>query len=259
MAEAENQRVESSRDKLFDRVRKRYPDRTFGGQTGQEGQDGQDPDEQLAGSVVEMLDEYDAKQKEMDENNGKLVNLFMNDPRSHEFVNKWVQSGDPLTALVEVFGDDFSEAMSSEEGRARFVESHNKWLERKSADDDAQKQREANWQKSLDDLEQWGNSKGLDEQKKVDIILRLHQVGVNAIENIYTPEDYEMAFNAMNYTEDVKNARREGEVQGRNAQIEAKRLNRSSSAVLPPSPNGQGMHVGEQKPDKPNNIWSGLE
>lgn len=256
MAKTENQDVNNQRERLMGRIQSRYPERTFVGQKGQDGQDGQD-DFDLA--VNELLDEYDAKQSEQDANNEKLMKLFMSDPRSHEFINRWVEAGDPLVALIEIFGDDFSEAMSSPESRERFIESHNKWLERKSADDSAREDRESNWQKSLEDLDSWGNEKGLDEKKKVEVILRLHQVGVNAIENIYTREDFEMAFNAMNYAEDVASARKEGEVAGRNAKIEAAKRERKQVGAMPPSLAGQGSHVPERKPEEPKSVWSGLE
>lgn len=256
MAKTENQGVNNRRERLMGRIKSRYPDRTFVGQKNQDGQDGQDDFDQ---AVNDLLDEYDARQTEQNANNEKLMKLFMSDPRSHEFVNRWVEAGDPLAALIEIFGDDFSEAMSSPESRERFVESHNKWLERKSADEAAAAEREANWQKSLEDLESWGNEKGLDEQKKVNVILRLHQVGVNAIENVYTPEDFEMAFNAMNYAEDVASARKEGEVAGRNAKIEAAKRERRQAGAMPPSLAGQGTHVAERKPETPKSVWAGLE
>ena len=197
-----------------------------------------------------MLDEYDSKQKDYDTNNQRLVGLFKSDPRSAEFLTRWVSDGDPLAAMIETFGDEFQEAMASPEARERYVEAHNKWLERKAEDDRAAAQREENWNKSLETLQEFGDEMGLSDDEKVKTILRLHQVGVNAIDGIYTKDDFKMAYDASNYDNAVRDARHEGEIAGRNARINERMRERRQPETMPPALAGQGAPVSEPRPRK---------
>lgn len=241
MKKTDTQPVTNYRDQLKQRAQGWYADRNF------DGTDGTTDTDALGAALIEKLDELEGNAKTYKENNDRLVGLFNSDPRSAEFLNQWVSKGDPLAALVETFGDDFAEAMQSPEAREKFVESHNKWLERKAADDAANDQREQNWQKSLEDLEAFGNSKGFNDDQKVQLVVRLHQVGVNAIEGIYTTEDFQMAYDASNYAKDVQEARHEGEVAGRNAKIQERMREKRQPETMPPALAGQGAPATEPR------------
>jgi hypothetical protein len=59
-----------------------------------------------------------------------------------------------------------------------------------------------------------------------------------------------MAYNAMNYADDVEKARKEGERDGRNERIEEKLKKVAKPADMPPTVGGQGAGVAEAKPRK---------
>lgn len=257
MPDKEKKAEMTPHDRLLEMASSRYPDRRYRGQIGQDGQEGQDDLEQ---AILDMLSESDARQKETDSKNEQLVKLFKSDPSAGEFLTRWTQTGDPRVALVEVFGDDLAE-LGTEEGRGKFAESLKGWRDRRAENDRMNEESQANWQKSLEDLDSWGNSKGLDNDKKAEVALRLISIAANGLMNIYRPEDFDMVFKDMNYEGDVAAARQEGEVAGRNAKMAETRRKRADNADRPPTLSGQGGRAAEKKPDipKPANVWDGIE
>ena len=250
MAKSDNKKVPTARENLLSRARERYPDRTFADLDAATPQEGvADLDE----SIDEMLQEYSTKQATYDENNGKLRDLLISDPSAAEFVQKWVETGDPRTVIVEIFGDDLG---MSEESQAKFKDQLTGWRERKAANDALEAEAEANWQQSLSELETWGNAKGLDIEQKRDVMLRLLAITFNGMANKYGPDDFDLAYKAINHDADVAAAMEEGEVAGRNQKIAAARRDRIAAAnVMPPAPTGrQGGSVAQPKPKK-SSFW----
>ena len=253
MAESDNKKAVSSREDMLNRARERYPDRTFADLDAAQPQEGA---ADLDDAIDEMLQEYASKQATYDENNARLSELLMSDPSAAEFVQKWVETGDPRTALVETFGDDLG---MSEEGQARFKEQLSGWRERKAANDALESEAEGNWQASLSALEEWGNAKGLSLEQKRDVMLRLLAITFNGMENKYAAEDFDMAYKAMGYDNDVAAARAEGEVAGRNERIAAARRDRSTAGAMPPAAAGsQGGRTRERRPAREGDIWDNL-
>ncbi len=248
MAKSDNLKKPGARENLLSRARERYPDRNFADIGAEPAEGTADLDE----AIDEMLTDFSTRQAEYDENNNKLRDLLVNDPSAAEFVQKWVETGDPRTALVEIFGDDLG---MSEEGRNKFKDQLSGWRERKSANDTLEAEAESNWQASLSALEQWGNDKGLSLEQKRDVMLRLLAITFNGMENKYGTEDFDLALNAINHDTDVATARQEGEVAGRNERIAAARRERSVAAAMPPAPTGrQGGSMNEPKPQK-RSFW----
>lgn len=249
MAKSDKKKAPSSREKLLSRARERYPDRTFADIGATEPQEGvSDLDE----AIDEMLEDYASRQAANDESNGRLRDLLLTDPSSAEFIQKWVETGDPRTALVETFGDDLG---MSEDARSQFTAQLEGWRERKSANDALESEAETNWQNSLAQLEEWGNGKGLSLEQKRDVMLRLLSITFNGMENKYGAEDFDLALNAINHDSDVAAARQEGEVAGRNQRISAARRDRATAANMPPAPTGrQGGAMSEPKPAK-RSFW----
>lgn len=238
----------SARESLLSKVRERYPDRKFAeiGETPSEGV--ADLDE----AINEMLTDLSTKQAEYDANNGKLSKLLMNDPSAAEFLQKWIESGDPRTALIETFGDDLG---MNEESRSQFKDQLASWQQRKAENEALEAEAEENWQTSLNALEEWGNAKGLSLEEKRDVMLRLLAITFNGMVNKYEPEDFDLAFKAIHHDADVEQAREEGEVNGRNQKIGAARRERNAAGAMPPAPTGrQGGSMAEPKPEK-KSFW----
>lgn len=251
MAKTENQPVKSSRERIIEKLKAIYPDKDYSslsGGTGESGVMGENGEDILDETIYQTLEDLSARNEESRAKNSALSDLFYSDPRASEFIQKWLQSGDPRAALVSTFGDDLSE-LSTEEGRGKFSTDLASWREKKAENDKLSEEADANWSKSLEDLESWGNEKGLTNDQKVAVMLRLVGITANGLMNKYEPEDFNMAYKEMNFDAAVADARREGEVNGRNAKISETRKRRQEAETMPPSLNGQGgrMRQPEQK------------
>lgn len=254
MPKTDNQEVMSSRDRLMSLASQRYPDRRWKGQIGQDGQEGQD---ELEDAIYEMVTDLSTRQAAYDENNGKLRELLVSDPDCAELMQRWVDTGDVRTALVEQFGDDLG---ISDEAKTKFKANIDSWRKRKEENDRLTAESEANWKESLEALNSWGDTKNLTMEQKADVMGRLLAITFNGMVNKYGPDDYELALKALNYDSDVANAREEGLVAGANAKIKTVKRGRAAAANMPPaSTGGQGMRGKEPQPAKPESVWSGIE
>lgn len=251
MQKIENQNDKPRREQLLERMQGMYPDRSFAVENGVDGEFSQDALEQ---ALMDALDEYANYQGK----NKELHSLLMGDPRSVAFVTKWMESGDPRAALVEVFGDDLSE-LATEEGRSKFSDNLKSWRDRRAEDDRLDQEAAANLEETYNALDSWRQEKGLSEEEAVEVFMRLSAVAMGGLMNKYTIDDFDMAYKAMRYDNAISDARREGEVAGRNAKIEENKMRRKAMGSMPPSLSGQGVKVEERKPKKPESIWSGVK
>lgn len=253
MDKTENQEIKKGRDKLVSRAAERWPERHFVPDvTGvSEGQQIDDLDE----AISDMMDEQDSRMGEMNAKLEKLQQLMYSDPQSAEFISLWLETGDPRAALVEVFGDELSD-LGTEEGRNKFSGNLKNWRDRKAENDRLTKESDDNWNAFLEKLNTWGNSKGLDNEKKANVAGRLMDVYEKGLTNAYDEDDFEMAYKALSYDQDVAVARQEGEVSGRNAKIQSQRRTRTPQEGMPPSGAGtRGMHMPAPKAPEKKSIW----
>lgn len=246
--------TKSSRQRMLERARERFPDRTFADLDAAEPQEGV---ANLDDAIDEILEDYSSRQAVYDENDNKLKNLLVSDPSSAEFIQRWVETGDPRTALVETFGEELGIA---EEKAAEFKDQLEGWRARKAENDALNAEAEANWEASLNALEEWGNAKGLSLEQKRDVMVRLLAIVTGGIVNKYGPEDFDLAYNAINHDNDVAEARAAGEVAGRNQKIAAERRQRSVAGALPPAgAGGQGGRTQERRPAAAESVWAGVK
>ena len=255
--ETENKEVTSSRDRMMALAQERFPNRRFQIGNAQNAENAQgEAIDNLDDAIMEMLDDYARGKEQYDQNNKKLADLLASDSSSAEFLQRWVETGDPRKAIIEVFGDDLG---MSEEAKAGFETQLSEWRERKKANDELNEAASANWEQSLSVLEEWGNAKNLTLEQKRDVMMRLLAITFNGMENKYSAEDFDLALRAINHDVDVESARREGVVTGRNERIAAARRDRSTAGLMPPTaPGGQGGRIKEAKP-KSESPWAGIK
>lgn len=251
MEVTETKDVMTSRDRLKDRYSKKYPERDFSAE---------DAASAIDDEVIAELEAFDAELEGYKSNDKKIKDLFNQDPRSGRFLVSWAAGGgNPIQYLLDIFGPELTEALESEEGRAKIVESTNKWLEKKATEEAGVAERMANYEQSVNELAAFAEEKGLSDEQAVEVFEKVNQIGFDALEGKYTRESYEMAYNAMNYATDVESARKEGEVAGRNAKIEEKLAKVDKPAAMPPSVGGQGASVAEAPKTRKRTDMFGLE
>jgi len=254
MKETVNQKDRDFRGELLSRVKAKYPDRQFDEQMAQGGQGGQ----ALEQAIMEMLDEGAGALEEMNSKNAQITKLFFDDPHAGDFIMEWMKTGDPRGALVRVFGDDLS-SLATEEGRAAFGDQLSDYRSRKAQSAAMDEEASANWEESMNALEQFRTQHSLSEAQALEILIRLQKIASGALMNKYEPEDFALVLKEMNYDKDVTNARNEGLVAGRNEAIEARRAKRGVSEQMPASIGGRGMRSAEPQPKKPGSVWEGIK
>lgn len=231
MKQTENQTVRSSRDRMKERYSKKYPDRNFNDANAQSAID------DLAWEDIEgmetRLEEYESHSK-------KLTDLFRGNPKAGQMFIHMANGGDPIQYFVENFGDEFMDAMGSEEGKKAFVESHDKWLNKLADSKRLDEEAERNFAESIKSLQRFQEEKGLSDEEAIAVFEKVHKIGTDMVLGIYSPESLLMAYNAMNYDGDVKRAHAEGEVAGKNAKIEEKLRKARRPEQMPPSLAGAG-------------------
>lgn len=243
----ENQNVMSSRDKLKERYAKKYPEKDF---------NTEESANLVDDEVLAELEAFDAELEGYKSNDKKIKDLFNQDPRSGRFLVSWAAGGgNPIQYLLDIFGPELTEALESEEGRAKIVESTNKWLEKKAANEEGEAQRMANYEQSVNDLAAFAQEKGISDEQAVEVFEKVNQIAFDVIDGKYTREAYEMAYNAMNYSTDVESARKEGEVAGRNAKIQERLSKVEKPAEMPPAVGGQGAPMEETPKKKKSNMF----
>lgn len=243
MEKTDNQAVKTSRERLRDRLSSRYPDRQFIGEDGIDAQDVMDD------STEELFGEYEARENEYNTHSKRLNDLFASDARIGGLFLRWAEGGNILEHLIDEFGDEFLDALGSEEGKAKFLEAQNRWLDRVSKNKAADEEAQTNFQKSIETLNAFQQEHNLTDEEAIAVFDKVHKIGSDMVRGIYEKESLELALNAINHDKDVKVARAEGELAGKNAKIKEKmRSGADLQTTLPPSLGGQGSSMPERRP-----------
>lgn len=243
MEKAENQALTSSRDRLKSRLSQRYPDRQF---TGQDGIDAQDV---MDDSLEEMFGEYESRENEYNENSRRLNDLFASDPRIGALFMRWAEGGNIMEHLIEDFGDEFLDALASDEGKQKFLDAQARWIDKVNKNKQADEEAAANFEKSIETLNAFQQEHNLTDEEAIAVFDKIHQIGTDMVRGIYTAESLNLALNAINHDKDVATAKAEGELAGRNEKIREKmRSGAEMQRNLPPSLGGQGSAMPERKP-----------
>ena len=251
MEVTETKEVKKGRDRYKDYMSQKYPDKVF------EGEDATDDLDEL---VASELESNAAELEGFRANNKKIVDLFNRDPRWAKVLMRIAASEDtdPIDVLFEMYGPDLLEAMQSDEGRAKISKAISKYMEAKAKSEEGEKERMDNYEKSIADLVAFADEKGLDDEQAKQVFEKVNQIGFDVLEGIYTREAYQMVYDGMNFSNAVENARKEGEVAGRNAKIEEKLAKVNKPVDLPPSVGGQGAAAPEAKPVQRDTFFDGV-
>jgi hypothetical protein len=243
METKENQTVTSSRDRLRNRLSKRFPDKQF------VGQDGTDAQDVIDDSLDEMLTEYETRENDYNTNSRRLNDLFASDPRIGTLFLRWAEGGNIMEHLIEDFGDDFLDALTSDEGKEKFLEAQASWIDKMSKNKAAEEEAAANFQQSIETLNAFQQEHNLTDEEAIAVFDKVHKIGTDMVRGIYDADSFLLALNAINHDNDVNAARAEGEIAGKNAKIREKMRNGNElGRELPPSLGGQGSGMPERKP-----------
>lgn len=207
----DNNPVKSKRDTTMERMRAKYPDRTY------------DDDEALFGQINDDYDEYDKKIAESQSREKAFSDMFHSNPKSARLMMEWKDGKDPVTSLIRIYGKEEILAAIEDPARLEAIEEANKeFAERVAKNDEYDAQYEKNFPESVQAIEAWMAESGVTEEAVDEAVVTLSQICGDFIVGKFSPETIGMILKAKNYDADVEQAQLEGEVAGRNAKIEEK-------------------------------------
>ena len=203
------------RGKVSDRLKQRYPDKSF------------DDDEAMFGQISDDYDDYDNRIGQYQSREKALSDMFNSDPRSAHFLVNWHNGEDPVIGLVRQFGTDIKEAIDDPERQEEIAKANKEFVERVAKEKELEETYQKNISESLDTLASWQEENGLSDDEVDNVMEFLQTVITDGVLGKFTRESMDMALKAINHDADVADADYEGEVRGKNTRVEEKLRKRS--------------------------------
>lgn len=243
MEEKETQQEKPSKRALFiTDYRQQFPDDEF---------DDMD-DEAVFERVAKSRDATMSELNKYKEEGKKMTDMFNADPRTAGLFMVLKDGGDPISYLLENFGDEFKDALNNPEKKEEFARKHQEWLQKVANERKLKEECDENLVKSFDELDKLQEENGWSDEQAIAIFDFVHNIVKDGIYNKYSRETYEMAAKALNYDKAVQEAEEMGQVRGRNEQIVEKLKDAKDN--LPPNLGGTGGG-GEQKRKVKRNMF----
>lgn len=204
---SENTKVMNNKERYTERLKKKYPDRNF------------DDDEALFEQINLDYDNYDSELEDYKNNERALTELFVSDPKSAAFITRWSKGGDPVEMMIELYGDDFRDALDDPEKLKGITEANKKFAEKVAKEKEYEAAYNQNIEETkynIDIVKSQENLSDDDIDKAMEFLIG---VITDGILGKFSVETITMAIKAINHDDDVAMADREGEVRGRNEKI----------------------------------------
>ena len=236
--------VKSGRDTFRERFGQRFPDVNA------------EDEEAYYGALNGEFDRMEASDKAQRE----LGEVLARDPRSSGFLMVLKNGGNPMEYLIEQYGDDFREALNDEVKAKEFAAAFAKNVENRAKAEELKAQANANMEamvEALDAAQADGSFADEDAMKAFEYLYAdgglLDRILVNDIKK----EDWMMLMKAAKYDDMMKenevavaNAREEGEVAGRNANIDIQKKKQTKAKSIPGNVPSNGSVKTAPKKDK---------
>lgn len=213
------QSAPTHRDRYRSRYKEMYPDLDM---------DNEDAFYESANANLDELENYR-------KHNAELIGTFSNNKAFASMLMAAKNGEDPYEWMASNLGADISELLSNPEYAKKISEAAKKFNESQSQGEASRKEYEANVQNTLAELQRIQQETGWDNEKCYALASRVYDIIDQGLKGLITEETFRMVMNGMNYDEDVKNARSEGEVAGRNAKITEQLKKETKPEGMPPS------------------------
>lgn len=208
------------REILFERVRTSRPDAKY-----------DEDEEEVYRQLTAMLDEAEegnGKYKGLTE---KMMRRYKDDPEEVAALLDYME-GMPLVAAIRKHKGD--EALTLQEGDEGWDE-YQKAGEARKADrekyEGLMSEIEGNMGKTVESFDNWAKEHNLDEGQQEDLWKSMSADLDKMSRGIFDSEIFERYLKAANYEKDVEGAKEQGEADGKNAAIEAKKEQMKGSGL----------------------------
>lgn len=225
----------NSRELLLERVSKSFPDRVF------------DNDDRFFDSLLEYEDNLRQRYDYLCQDQLKLADIFMSNPRMAEFIGDVLAGDDALAACVRHFGRDILECVGDERRLADLERENEEFTRRVRAGEQLQREMEENWQHSARAIARFKAHKGMSDEEFEDFLDRVHHVCEHVFMHDFTTEILELLFKGINYDLDLDNTERIAEIRGRNERIMSEHPLHEGSPLPQLSGTGGGENANENR------------
>lgn len=211
---AENNSIKSRREQHVERLRTKYPDKSF------------EDEEELFGQISDDYDQYEQENGTMKEREKALSDMFRENPQAAFFLNDMREGKDPVMSLVRRLGIEVKDVLDDPGMQDKIEEANKEYLERVAKSRELDEEYERNMETTLNKtLPEYMQQNGLSEEDIDAICAAWIQIIRDGIMGILKPETITLIAKALNHDTDVANAKEEGEVAGKNTKIVEKMRN----------------------------------
>ena len=205
-----NNQVKSKRELAMERMKAKYPDKSF------------DDDESFFGQINDDYDDYDKKLSESQQREQAFSDMFTSDPRSARLMMEWKNGNDPAVALIRIYGHDILDAVDDPEKQEAIKQANKEFAEKVAQESLYEETYNTNLEQSLSKLEEYAAQRSLPDDVIDSAMETLITICKDVLLGKFSTNTVDMIIKAQNYDADVEQAAIEGEVAGRNAKIEEK-------------------------------------
>ena len=226
----------SNRDTFMERYKADYPDDNF------------EDEEAMYGRMNERNADYD-RLRTNDDNFRKLVNEH---PEWGGMFTDMMDGKNPIESILGRFSaEDLEAARQDPEAAQRIADEWNGHVESVAQNKKMQEERDANVQKSIENLNAFCEKNGIDEKTEEEIWGKALDYAHKSVMIDFPEEFYDMVYKAMTHDEDVAAAREEGEIAGHNSKVQTQLAKGQGPEGIPPTfDGGQGGVAAEPKPKR---------
>lgn len=198
------------------------------------------------------LDELESYRK----HNADLIGTFNNNKAFASMLMAAKNGEDPYEWMAANLGADISELLSDPEYAKKISAAAKKFNDSQASGEASRKEYETNVQNTLVELHKIQQETGWDNETCYNLASKVYDIIDQGMKGLITAETFRMVMNGMNYDNDVKNARSEGEVSGRNAKISEQLKKQATPEGMPPSI-GSAKGQSSQPVNRKKSFWDG--
>ena len=230
------------RERYENRYREMYPDLDMGNE------------EAFYESANANLDELESYRK----HNNELIGTFSNNKAFASMLIAAKNGEDPYEWMAANLGADISELLSDPDYSKKISEAAKKFNDSQAQGEASRKEYEANVTKTLEELLRIQEETGWDNEKCYNLASKVYDIIDQGTKGLITAETFHMVMNGMNYEADVRNARDEGMVAGKNSKISEQLKKEKAPEGMPPSI-GTAKGQPSQPQQKKKSYWDGVK
>lgn len=230
------------RERYENRYREMYPDLDMGNE------------EAFYESANANLDELESYRK----HNNDLIGTFSNNKAFASMLMAAKNGEDPYEWMAANLGADITELLSDPEYSKKISEAAKKFNDSQAQGEASRKEYEANVKKTLEELQRIQQETGWDNEKCYNLASKVYDIIDQGMKGLITAETFHMVMNGINYEDDVRNARDEGMVAGKNSKISEQLKKEKAPEGMPPSI-GTAKGQSSQPQQKKKSYWEGIK